>query len=96
MRENWQGCCWHCGQTLSSHDYSRESRCLQCAKASYACRNCQFYKPGASNDCSEPVAEYVANKENPNFCDYFSPTCRFKKEDSKESQLAAANALFGD
>ena len=29
--------------------------------------------PGVANDCREPAAERVADKEQGNFCDYFRP-----------------------
>ena len=73
-RENWKGACWHCGMSLGSVDFTREGRCPGCSKATHACRNCRFYKPGVSNDCVEPVAEHVTDKERPNFCDYFEPS----------------------
>ncbi|MEN8176750.1 MAG: hypothetical protein ABFS23_13375, partial [Pseudomonadota bacterium] len=54
----------------------RENRCPACGRATHVCRNCRFYSPGRSNDCAEPVAEYVADKERPNFCDYFQAVSR--------------------
>jgi hypothetical protein len=39
----------------------------------HACRNCDFYQVGVHNDCREPNAERVADKEMGNFCDYFRP-----------------------
>ncbi|MEW6268876.1 MAG: hypothetical protein AB1689_06210 [Thermodesulfobacteriota bacterium] len=36
------------------------------------CRNCAFYSPGMHNDCREPSAERVADKERANFCEYFA------------------------
>ncbi len=72
-RENWQGRCWSCGQTLKAADFSREDRCPDCSKATHACKNCRYYKPGLANDCREPVAERVTDKERSNFCDYFEP-----------------------
>ncbi len=35
--------------------------------------NCRFYDETAYNECSEPSAERVVDKEKSNFCDYFSP-----------------------
>ena len=73
LRENWKGHCWHCNQPLSSANFNRESRCPACKRAVHACKNCKFYKPGYANDCTEPVAEYVTEKDRANFCDYFEP-----------------------
>lgn len=35
------------------------------------CRNCAFYTLGAYNDCREPNAERVVDKERANFCEFF-------------------------
>jgi DNA-directed RNA polymerase subunit RPC12/RpoP len=66
------GLCWHCGQELGALDLGREARCPKCSKAVHACRNCRFFKPGRSNDCLEPIADFVSDKERANFCDYFT------------------------
>ena len=34
--------------------------------------NCRFYDSSAYNDCSEPAADRVVEKDKANFCDYFS------------------------
>jgi len=66
------GLCWHCGQELSELDLGREARCPKCSKAVHACRNCRYFKPGRSNDCLEPIADFVSDKERANFCGYFA------------------------
>ncbi len=67
-------------------DYAREARCPACDAATHVCRNCRFFAPGRSNDCMEPVAERVIDKERPNFCDYFEPT------DAARADTAAPSA----
>ena len=71
---NQSGHCWHCGEPLGEHDYTRESTCPQCRKYAHVCKNCRFYAPGRPNSCLEPVADPVADKERANFCGYFEPT----------------------
>lgn len=92
------GTCWHCGQPLAASDYGREARCPGCGKATHACRNCRFYRPGISNDCQEPVADHVADKTRANFCDYFTPNPGASADsgtrESADDLLAAAEALF--
>lgn len=73
MNPNATGRCWHCGHSLVALDYGRELVCPNCSRATHCCKNCRFYRPGLHNDCQEPVADYVADKERPNFCDYFEP-----------------------
>ena len=93
--ENMQGQCWHCKQQLTSTDYQREARCPQCQKATHACSNCRYYQPGISNDCREPIAAHVSDKQRANFCDYFEPRQDANTVDSNpENLLQAADELF--
>ena len=73
---NWQGTCWHCGQSLKAADYQRENRCPACGRATHACRNCRFFAPGRPNECLEPMVERVLEKERANFCELFDPADR--------------------
>lgn len=95
MREQWQGNCWHCGQLLTSNDFARESRCPACSKPTYCCRNCARYAKDKPNDCAEPIADWVSDKERSNFCGYFEPAKREQasKQDADEL-LRAAQSLF--
>ncbi|RMF21806.1 MAG: hypothetical protein D6760_08675 [Deltaproteobacteria bacterium] len=66
--------CYACGL---EHTYdttlSRRATCDRCSAELHCCRNCRFYEPGAYNDCREPSAERVVDKEASNFCDLFEP-----------------------
>jgi hypothetical protein len=48
--------------------------CPRCGSDLHSCRNCQFYEPAKPNQCSEPQAEWVRDKEAANYCDYFRPS----------------------
>jgi hypothetical protein len=74
MTDEIRGACWHCGHGLTASDYGREALCTACGKDTHVCRNCRHYRPGRPNDCFEPMAERVLNKERANFCEYFEPT----------------------
>jgi hypothetical protein len=67
------GVCWNCGRRLAKADYGREAACPGCRKPTRACRNCRHYAPGRPNDCLEPLAERVLEKERANFCEFFEP-----------------------
>ena len=65
--------CHACGAEIqSSEKILRTDECRQCGRDLRCCRNCRHYQPSAHNQCLEPVAEWVAEKEKANFCDYFS------------------------
>ena len=90
------GSCWHCGRVFDDLELAREAVCAGCGKALHACRNCVFYRPGRANDCLEPIADHVVDKQRPNFCDYFKPHRGAYQADAVSGQdlLAAAEDLF--
>lgn len=96
MNPNAEGTCWSCGHPLAAVDFGREGHCPSCGKASHVCRNCRFYAPGRPNDCIEPIAERVVDKERPNFCDLLEPVARTggAAKPSADDLKAAAEALF--
>lgn len=66
--------CHKCGaeQVLtSSTSVGRRESCSKCSNDLHACKNCKFYDRTAYNECREPQAERVLDKDNSNFCDYF-------------------------
>ena len=67
-------CCSHCGANIdvaAGQVVGRTEECPSCGRDLHACVQCQFYDPGAYNECREPQAERVVDKERSNFCDYF-------------------------
>jgi len=65
--------CYRCGAEVAGDDpVLRDAECEHCAQDLHCCRNCRFHEPGASNQCSEPQAEWVVDKERANFCEYFA------------------------
>lgn len=90
------GYCWHCRHTLDEYAFARTAECPACGRQTHVCRNCRFYQPGLHNDCREPVADAVKDKDRANFCDYFSPNPEPPApKDDPDDLLAAAEALFG-
>lgn len=47
--------------------------CEGCGADLHCCRACAHYDPGAYNECREPRAERVLDKERANRCDEFAP-----------------------
>jgi hypothetical protein len=89
--------CHKCGRTLNADtEYGRQDTCDGCGAATHSCLNCLHYDPARYNECSEPVAERVVDKDKSNFCDYFKPGDRKGSgaEDAKVKARAAAEALF--
>lgn len=65
--------CHFCGTSLDPKmRIVRDSACPSCGRDLHACVQCRHYDPHAHNQCREPQAEWVTERERRNFCDYFS------------------------
>jgi hypothetical protein len=49
----------------------RREICPFCGSDLHCCLNCVHYNIGSYNDCREPQAERVIEKDRSNFCDFF-------------------------
>ena len=87
--------CFSCGQELQfTQTISRRDECDKCRADVRCCRNCQFYDPKVYNECRETSADVVREKDRSNVCDFFQPSSNTSDNKSRESLLAAAEALF--
>lgn len=67
--------CFKCGKELSfGSNVGFKESCPGCDSDVHCCRNCKFYNLSAYNNCAEPQADRVVDKEKANFCDYFRPS----------------------
>lgn len=88
--------CFSCGKkTLFDGVLGRREECSQCRSDLHVCKNCSHYDAKSYNECKEPVAEVVREKDRANYCDHFVPGSGSQgNSKSKEALLAAAQALF--
>ncbi len=88
--------CFQCEKSLNFTDrIGIREECSHCGADVHVCRNCQHYDPSAYNECREPQAERVLEKDRSNRCDYFTPSsAKGKTRDAKQDLLQAAEALF--
>lgn len=72
------------------------AECPTCHAELHSCHNCRSYSPGRNNDCDEPSAERVVDKERRNRCEWFRPMAAVSSAvaDPAASARAAAEALF--
>ncbi|MGD8394564.1 MAG: hypothetical protein PVF43_03695 [Candidatus Eiseniibacteriota bacterium] len=64
--------CVRCGRVLPAElKIVRETLCPHCSAYLHACVQCVFHDPHAHNQCREPQAEFVANREKANFCEFW-------------------------
>ncbi|NJL26288.1 MAG: hypothetical protein HC902_14825 [Calothrix sp. SM1_5_4] len=88
--------CYHCGSELRFADrVGLREECGTCRNDVHVCRNCRFYDATAYNECREPQAEVVREKDRANHCEYFQAgTGAGGQGKSKDDLLKAAEALF--
>jgi len=89
--------CYKCGDELAFDvKIGRRDMCPNCYAYLHCCKNCQFWDPSVHNQCVENRAEFIRDREEGNFCLYF--TFREAEEDrASEADAAKARlaALFG-
>ncbi len=92
--------CYKCGtevEVLQGGAVSRRDECSKCKADLHCCRNCKFYDLTAYNECREPEAERVVEKDKPNYCDYFEfkqTTTGGTVVDKKQEAFKALDDLF--
>jgi len=84
--------CHACSRALETgSNVGRRDVCIFCGADLRCCLNCTFYAPGAYNDCREPQAERVIEKNRSNFCDYFV----FRNSISDKQEKEARDIIQG-
>ncbi len=90
--------CFNCQKTIEvilGVPIGRRDECDSCGADVHVCKNCVHYDRSAYNECKEPQADFVKEKDRANFCDYFTPSDRKGTAGTaKDDLLAQAEALF--
>ncbi len=92
--------CWNCGASLEDipRPISRHANCPKCFNELHCCRLCRHFDRNKNMACFEDRADPPLNKENANFCDFFSPAvAAFEQKTAIRSTAARSHldALFG-
>lgn len=91
--------CGACGTPIelaSGERIAFRDCCPRCQSDLHACRNCGHHDSGAYNECREPNAERVSDRERANRCDWFAPRTRAGTVEPQRADgaRAALDALF--
>lgn len=70
--------------------------CDRCRADVHVCRNCKFYDPKAYNECHEPQAERVVEKDRRNRCDFFVLAIGPLGSSNVDAEKAAAKKKLED
>ena len=68
--------CFACGSSVELASGERlgfRESCATCGSDLHVCRNCAHHDPTAHNECREPGAERVSDRDRANRCDWFRP-----------------------
>jgi hypothetical protein len=92
--------CWNCGASLGGvpQPISRHATCDQCFNELHCCRLCRHYDPQRTLQCFEDRADPPLQKENANFCEFFSPRANAfegQRADKSEAARSRLDGLFG-
>ncbi len=90
--------CAACGasRTLASGErVGFRDACERCGADLHACCNCAHHDPSAYNECREPQAERVSDRERANRCEHFAPgAAAGSGGPARDEARAALDALF--
>jgi hypothetical protein len=89
--------CFQCGAEIEIKErVGFHDSCPKCDRDLRVCLNCTFYDSAYNNQCREPQAERVVDKNRFNFCEYFSPSVNSATRSRQSSSDPQANleALF--
>lgn len=88
--------CFQCGKVLSFPErVGLREECPHCRADVHVCRNCEFHDVKVYNECKEPQADPVRERDRANRCDFFRPTTGGASAVDKAAAMrAAAEALF--
>jgi hypothetical protein len=84
--------CHKCGAIIQLEMIGRRDECHACGADLHVCLNCDFREVGRANECFEPQAERVKEKDKSNFCDFF----RFRKEGTAAPGKDEAHKRWND
>lgn len=85
--------CWTCSNELFFDvkvgvKVGRHDECPHCGEDLKCCKNCASHDPHVHNQCIEPTAEFIRDRERSNFCAHFS----FLDSDAPTTSDEVANA----
>ncbi len=89
--------CFKCNSPVEyelNKKISRGAECPKCKTGLKCCKMCVFFDLTSYNECKEPVAERIVEKEKANFCDYFMMQVGERKLQNKNEILSKALDLF--
>jgi hypothetical protein len=89
--------CHKCNKDIEFPETSkvlRSDECPHCAANIYCCLMCKFYDKSSYNECREPTADRIVDKEKANYCDFYILTGVGNRDDKQNELFDTAASLF--
>ncbi len=86
--------CGMCGYTLppTFDEIVPTSECPECSADLHTCKNCVFFDPASRFECSQPIPERVAPKDERNECELFEARTTVEKSTGEKTTSAPRSA----
>ena len=87
--------CFKCSnEVVFEVKMQRTDTCPHCGADLHCCKNCEYWDPGAHNQCTETFAEYVSDRERANHCTSFKFRVGEQEAVNKDATMSRLEALF--
>lgn len=83
--------CAQCGTLLASVS-EPIGKCPKCGFELHSCRQCTYFDTSSRFECTQPIPERIARKDERNPCTFYSMRVRVEKETSTPSSAKPMDA----
>jgi len=86
--------CLNCAQEIDLPEkIGFREECPHCGTDIHACIFCSFYDVSVYNECREPSADRVLDKEKANYCEYYILNIQNQSSKDRSSSVDAKKKL---
>lgn len=82
--------CSNCGAVLAA-GFDVNGQCLKCRSELHSCKQCVHFDTGARFECTRPIPERIAKKDQRNECTFFEFRFTIEKDTSPVGKSSAAS-----
>lgn len=84
--------CSSCG-AKAPKSITFETTCPNCRAELHSCRQCTYFDPSATFECSKPISARIVNKNARNKCELFAPRTVVERQTSSGAPTDARQAF---
>lgn len=87
--------CAQCGTTLPPNvsEIEFDTQCPNCSADLHTCKHCVYFDPGSRFECTQPIQERVARKDERNTCPEFEARTTVEKATSSQQERRTSSSL---